>query len=134
MKSFFHFLELVFQEMNSYTNKDEMRDMVIEILKKEKSVLTDTDMYWEVLRKENVITLNCLFQLMFEFRNENSDTNLENRDPYEAVRYEFGANAFYFNLPYEFGDYMDFEIENMFEHEREALEDFVKLVEKKICK
>jgi hypothetical protein len=29
---------------------------------------------------------------------------------------------------------MDFEIENMFEHEREALEGFVKLVEKKICK
>jgi len=59
---------------------------------------------------------------------------IEERDNFEIVYEEFGANAFYFNLPYEFGDYMDFEIENMFEHEREALEGFVKLVEKKICK
>ena len=54
-------------------------------------------------------------------------------NPYEAVRYEFGANAFYFNLPYEFGDYMDWKIEEQLEWwNREALEDFVKLVEKKV--
>jgi len=121
--------------MKSYTNKDEMRDMVIEILKKEKSVLTDTNMYWEVLRKENVITLSCLFSVMPTAKDPDTMTLIEERDNFEIVYEEFGANAFYFNLPHEFGDYMDFQIDMVMEWwEREALEDFVKLVEKKICK
>ena len=120
MKSFFHFLELVFQEMNSKMNEP---------------VFTDTKIYWKVLREENKITMSCLFQLMFEFRNPNSNINLEDRDPYDAVYEEFGGNAFYFNLPKEFDEYMDYQIEEQLEWwNREALEDFVKLVEKKICK
>ncbi len=120
--------------MKSNMNKDEMRDMVIETLKemKKEPVFTDTKIYWKVLREENKISLSCLFNLMFEFQNPNSNTNLEDRDPYDAVYEEFGGNAFYFNLPKEFDEYMDYQIDNLYV--REALEDFVKLVEKKICK
>ena len=84
----------------------------------------DTKTYWDVLSCENQISLSDLVSIMFQYRDPDSNTILEDRDPYEAVRYEFGANAFYFNLPYEFGDYMDFEIENACEEYREILERF----------
>ena len=84
----------------------------------------DTFTYWDVLRNENQISLSDLVCIMFQYRDPDSNTILEDRDPYEAIREEFGANAFYFSLPDEFDEYMDFEIENACEDDREILERF----------
>ncbi len=84
----------------------------------------DTATYWDVLSCENQITLSDLVRIMFQYRDPDSNTILEDRDPYEAIREEYGANAFYFSLPDEFDEYMDFEIENACEEYREILERF----------